>query len=75
MNKKAYLIISGSIFGFVALGHLCRLVSHWPIQIGTWEAPLWVSWPALAVAAALSLWAICLTCCRCRQEKPAATDE
>lgn len=74
MNKKAYLIISGSIFGFVALGHLCRSVSHWPIRIGTWEAPLWVSWPALAVAATLSIWAFRLAF-RCRQEKPAATDE
>lgn len=74
MKEKAYLIISGSIFGIVALGHLCRAVSHWPIRIGTWEAPLWVSWPALAVAATLSIWAFCLVC-PCRREKSAATDD
>ncbi len=74
MSEKAYLIISGGIFGFVALGHLCRSISHWPIQIGTWEAPLWVSWPAVIVAAALSIWAFRLAFRR-RQEKPAIQED
>jgi len=73
MKEKAYLIISGSVFGFVALGHLCRSISHWPIQMGTWETPLWVSWLALVVAATLSTWAFCLAFRR-KQEKPAATE-
>ncbi|MBI2296515.1 MAG: hypothetical protein HYU76_10930 [Betaproteobacteria bacterium] len=55
---KAYVGISGAIFGIVAVLHLLRLVLDWPAQIGTWSVPFWVSWPALLVAAGLCIWAL-----------------
>jgi hypothetical protein len=30
---RAYLLISGALFGIVALAHMHRLVLHWPIDV------------------------------------------
>lgn len=57
MKEQFYLMISGSIFGLVALVHLLRLVNHWPFQLGPWPLPVWVSWFGAVVAACLCLWA------------------
>lgn len=57
MNARVYLVVSGMIFGVVALLHLVRLVNHWAFRIGPWSLPLWMSWGGTLVAAALCLWA------------------
>ena len=57
---KAYLGISGTIFGVVALVHAFRLAYGWPAQIGTWSVPLWISWAGLLAPGALSVWAFWL---------------
>jgi hypothetical protein len=57
MSEKNYLIISATIFALVALLHFFRLFTHWSFQIGTMSVPLWGSWLALVIAAALSVWA------------------
>jgi hypothetical protein len=65
--KNSYLLISGVIFGLVALAHLARLVYHWPVQVGDWTIPVGPSWGGLVVAGILSLWAfwlLCPACCR-----------
>ncbi len=36
MNTRAYLVISGIIFGVVAVLHLLRLVNDWSFQLGPW---------------------------------------
>jgi hypothetical protein len=54
---KRYLLISGTIFGLVAVLHVLRLALDWPAQIGGWEVPFWVSWIGIAVPAMLCLWA------------------
>jgi hypothetical protein len=54
---KAYLGVSGAIFGIVALLHLLRLALDWPARIGTWSVPMWVSWAALLLAGGLCVWA------------------
>ena len=57
MSRKLYLIISGTIFGLVALLHLARVVFHWQAQVGAWVVPFWLSWGGLVGAGILSIWA------------------
>ena len=54
---RAYLRISGGVFGVIALLHVLRLLLHWPAQIADWTVPIWVSWIATLAMAALSSWA------------------
>jgi hypothetical protein len=49
MNARTYLPISASIFGIVAAVHLARLFLHFPLVVGGWSAPLWISIPGLLV--------------------------
>jgi hypothetical protein len=55
MDRKTYLWVAGIIFALVALFHLVRIVEDWPVIIGDWSAPKWVSWAALIVAGGLAL--------------------
>lgn len=55
---RAYLQISGALFGLMALGHLLRLLLHWSAEIAGYVVPTWVSVVALVLTAALSLWAL-----------------
>ena len=57
MGRKAYLAISGGIFGIVALLHLARVLYHLPVQLGTTVITVWQSWPAVVVAGVLCVWA------------------
>ena len=61
MIIKAYFVTSGTLFGLIAILQAVRLISRWPIQIGTWEVPLWPSGIAVLVAAGLCFWAYRLT--------------
>ena len=62
MYRKPYLIISGSIFLFVALLHIARILFSVLVQIDAWIVPLWLSWGGFFAAGALSLWAYRLEC-------------
>jgi len=57
---RTYLIISGLLFGAVALAHLLRLVYGWQVQLGTGAVPMWISVVGLVVAGALCIWAFAL---------------
>jgi hypothetical protein len=37
-----------------------RIYMGWPIVIGSWTAPMWVSWIALVVAGGLSYFGLSL---------------
>lgn len=52
-----YTIVSGVVFGIIALVQLVRAVNQWPVQIGSFNVPVWVSWIAALVASSLCLWA------------------
>ena len=54
MDQPAYNTLTALIFSIVALAHLLRAIFGWQVQIGGVEIPLWVSWLALIVAAALA---------------------
>ena len=61
MHEKAYLYVSGSIFGIVAIAHFARVVYQLPVQVGSSEFPVGLSWAGLAIAGILSGWAFRLT--------------
>ena len=59
---KAYLVVTGTLFGGIALLHLSRLFTHWPSAvIAGWEVPTWLSALGLPVAGAMCLWAVSLS--------------
>ena len=54
MGQRAYNAVTASLFLIVAVLHLLRIVFGWPAQIGGLQMPMWVSWVALVVTAALA---------------------
>ncbi len=58
MRRETFCIVAGVIFAVVALLHLLRLYMDWPVVIGDWSAPMWVSWIALVVAGILAIWGL-----------------
>jgi len=55
---RAYLLISGMLFGVVALAHALRVIQQWPVEIAGWALPMWVSVVGFVVTGALSFWAL-----------------
>lgn len=60
MNQKSYLVVSGTIFGIIAVLHLLRGIYGWPAQIGAFAVPTWASWVALLIAGYLAICALAL---------------
>ena len=56
MNSR-YVVVSGVIFGFMALAQLLRVVNQVSIQIGSVDIPVWASWVAVVVAGGMCTWA------------------
>lgn len=52
-----YVVVSGLVFGFIALAQLVRAVNQLPAQVGSVEIPVWVSWLAVALAGSMCAWA------------------
>jgi len=57
MSAKPYLVVSGTIFFAVGLLHLLRLIYHWPVQLGAWLVPQWLSYLGFPAAWGLAVWA------------------
>jgi hypothetical protein len=60
MKTHAYLVLSGLIFGLVALGHLLRVLNAWPLTCGPWTVPMALSWLGTIGPALLCAWALTL---------------
>lgn len=58
MNQQAFLLISGIIFGLVALLHAFRLALHWQVKVNRREIPMVLSIGGLMVGAGLCYWAL-----------------
>ena len=58
MDSKRFLRLAGTIFALVALAHLLRMVMGWPVMIGTWSVPIWISGIALIGAGVLSFFGL-----------------
>jgi len=55
--QENYRLVSGIVFGVVAILQLVRAISEWPVQIGSFAVPVSFSWVAFVVAGALCVWA------------------
>ena len=56
MSSK-YVVVSGAVFGFVAIAQAARAFGQVPVHVGSFEIPVWASWVAAVVAGSLSVWA------------------
>jgi hypothetical protein len=54
-KHKAIHLIAATIFGIVAVVHILRLGYDVPVEIGTWQVPLWLSWAGVFVTASLAV--------------------
>ena len=54
MDQKTFSIAAGVIFAVVALFHLVRIYMGWPVMIGDWSVPMWLSWIGLIIAGGLA---------------------
>jgi hypothetical protein len=54
---RQYVVVSGLIFAVVAVAQLVRVVMAWPVHIGSFDAPNWVSGIAVLIAGSLAIWA------------------
>jgi hypothetical protein len=43
MDQRTFSVVAGVIFAAVALLHLVRIYMGWPVMIGGWSVPMWVS--------------------------------
>lgn len=60
MNPRLYFVVTGLIFLVVAVLHLTRIVAGWPVVLGSWTVPQWISIPGLVVPGGLSAWGLTL---------------
>jgi hypothetical protein len=56
MSNK-YVVVSGAVFGVVAVIQAVRALVQWPLHVGTLDIPVWLSWIAAVVAGGLCAWA------------------
>lgn len=54
MNAKTYHLVTMVVFGVVAVLQLTRIVQDWTVIIGGDFIPMWASYVALLVSAALA---------------------
>lgn len=57
---RGYILVSGFVFAIVSLAQLTRALNQWPVQIGAWSVPVWISWLAFVVAGLLAACAVTL---------------
>ena len=54
MNQKTYVTLTATLFLFVAIIHLLRIIFGWSVEIGGLNIPFWASWLGVLVAGALA---------------------
>ena len=52
-----YAVVSGVVFGVVAVLQVVRALYQWPVLVGGVDLPVWGSWVAALVAGSLCVWA------------------
>ena len=56
MSSK-YNLVSGVIFGIIAVGQALRAFNQLPVNVGSFEVPVMASWVAALVMGGLCIWA------------------
>lgn len=55
MDQRTYITISGTIFTFITLLHLARIVFGWEATIVDWMIPQWLSGLAVGIAGVMAI--------------------
>jgi hypothetical protein len=55
-SQRTGLRVASIIFAIFAIGHLLRLINQIPVQVGSHQIPMGLSWVALIISAILCLW-------------------
>ncbi len=55
MDQRSYTILSGAIFGLIAVLHVLRFFFQWQATIAGATVPLWLSGLAAVVAGVMAL--------------------
>jgi hypothetical protein len=42
-----YVLVSGVLFGVIAVVQAVRALNQWPVHVGGFDVPVWVSWVAM----------------------------
>jgi len=59
MPKKNHRLlhhIIAALFVIIVFVHAIRIANNLPVSIGTWSAPMWLSWIAILVLGSLAVW-------------------
>ena len=54
---RTYTMVTGLIFGVLALLQAARAVAELPVRVGSTDIPVFASWIAAVVAGTLCIWA------------------
>ena len=52
-----YVVVSGVLFGAIAVFQAVRALNQWPVQVAGFDVPVWVSWVTVVIAGSLCVWA------------------
>ena len=55
-SQRTGLRVASILFALFAISHLLRLINQIPVQVGSHQIPMGVSWVALVIAAVLCIW-------------------
>jgi hypothetical protein len=53
-SSRVLFIVIGLIMAAFAIIHFLRLAFGWSVMIGEWDAPMWISWVGIIIAAYIS---------------------
>jgi len=59
-HQQAFFLVTGIIFGLVALLHALRLAFRWQVRLRSQEIPMWLSGVGFVAAAGMCFWAFWL---------------
>ena len=55
VKRKSLHVIAATVFTIVTFVHALRLAYGWPLTMGTWSAPMWLSWLGVFFAGSLAV--------------------
>lgn len=47
--------VAATVFAIVCFVHALRLAQGWPLVLGEWQAPMWLSWLAVFLTGSLAV--------------------
>ena len=59
-HQQTFFVVSGIIFGLVALFHALRVALHWQVSLRSQEIPIWLSGVGFVAAAGMCFWSFWL---------------